>query len=85
MYLPQPGYTLLVDDQPFRIRGDTITLGQLLKACGIASSGSEAKEILAVATITVNGRPENRRGAKLHPGDRVIVDGGRPIVLQGDT
>jgi len=59
------------------IRGETIRLGQLLKLCGAASSGAEAKELLAGGGATVNGEPESRRGRQLHPGDVVEVAGER--------
>jgi ribosome-associated protein len=55
------------------IEGTTIRLGQLLKLAGIIDSGSAAKELLAAGTVSVNGRPETRRGRQLHPGDSVGV------------
>ncbi|HET9718917.1 MAG TPA: beta-phosphoglucomutase family hydrolase [Solirubrobacteraceae bacterium] len=58
-----------------RIRGDTIRLGQLLKLAGFAGSGAEAKALLGEARVTVNGRPEDRRGRQLHDGDVVAVQG----------
>ena len=59
----------------FQIRGDMIRLGQLLKAAGIAGSGSEAKALLAAGGVSVNGEPEARRGRQLHPGDVVAAAG----------
>lgn len=56
------------------IRGDTIRLGQLLKLAGVAQSGSEAKALLAAASVSVNSERETRRGRQLHPGDTVRVD-----------
>jgi ribosome-associated protein len=55
------------------IRGETIRLGQLLKLAGIIDSGSDAKALLASASVTVNGEREARRGRKLRPGDLVRV------------
>jgi ribosome-associated protein len=55
------------------IRGETIRLGQLLKLCGAAGSGAEAKELLAAGGAIVNGEPETRRGRQLHAGDVVEV------------
>ncbi|MBX5435774.1 MAG: RNA-binding S4 domain-containing protein [Alicyclobacillaceae bacterium] len=52
-----------------------ITLGQLLKKMQIASTGGEAKHIVASGAVEVNGVPEQRRGRKLYPGDRVSVHG----------
>lgn len=53
------------------IKGEYITLGQLLKAVGEIDSGGEVKAYLMQETPVVNGQPENRRGRKLYPGDVV--------------
>jgi ribosome-associated protein len=55
------------------ISGETIRLGQLLKLAGVAQSGSEAKALLAAASVSVNDEPETRRGRQLHPGNTVRV------------
>ncbi len=57
------------------IRGQTITLGQLLKLAGVADSGSHVKALLAGGPASVNGEPEARRGRQLHPGDTVRLRG----------
>lgn len=57
------------------IREETIRLGQLLKLGGVASSGAEAKAILAAGDVLVNGEVDTRRGRQLHPGDVVTADG----------
>ena len=57
-----------------KIKGDFITLGQLLKITNIVSSGGEAKIAVKQMAITVNGEMENRRGRKPVSGDEVIVD-----------
>ena len=53
---------------------DFIRLGQLIKFVGLVERGSDAKEYLADHPIQVNGHAENRRGAKLRPGDSVVFD-----------
>ena len=58
----------------FAVRGDHITLGQLLKAAGIVDSGADVKRYLEMAAITVNGEPENRRGRKLRSGDVIVAE-----------
>ena len=63
------------------IRGDHITLGQLLKVAGLVGSGGEVKWFLAETSIRVNGEHDNRRGRKLHPGDVVAVEGQEEIRL----
>jgi ribosome-associated protein len=56
---------------------DGIRLGQLLKLAGMAETGGAAKAVLEAGEVTVNGRPETRRGAQLKPGDVVAVHGQR--------
>jgi ribosome-associated protein len=65
------------------IRDDSIRLGQLLKLCGAAGSGAEAKELLAAGGARVNGEPESRRGRQLRPGDLVEVAGERLRLVSG--
>jgi ribosome-associated protein len=57
------------------IEGETIRLGQLLKLAGIVDSGGEARALLSVEPVTVNGESETRRGRQLHPGDSVRAVG----------
>ena len=58
-----------------QIKGDTIRLGQLLKASGIADSGGEAKALIADGRVSVNGEVETRRGRQLQAGDRLAAAG----------
>ncbi|NUZ04158.1 RNA-binding S4 domain-containing protein [Piscinibacter koreensis] len=53
------------------LRGEHIALDALLKACGIASSGGNAKALIAAGEVMVNGEVEMRRGRKLRVGDDV--------------
>lgn len=59
-------------EQP--IRGEKITLGQLLKLLNLVGSGAEVKDFLASETVLVNGDPDNRRGRKLFAGDVVEAE-----------
>lgn len=52
-----------------------IRLGQLLKLAGLVESGGQAKAVLLAGEVTVNGRPESRRGAQLSAGDEVSLAG----------
>jgi ribosome-associated protein len=63
------------------VRGEYITLGQLLKVAGLVGSGGEAKLLLADGGITVNGEPEDRRGRKLRPGDTIQLPDGQTVTL----
>ena len=50
-----------------------ITLGQALKATGIAGTGGEAKVLVQMGEVLVNGEVERRRGRRLREGDVVEV------------
>jgi ribosome-associated protein len=58
-----------------QIHSEFITLTQLLKIKGFIGTGGEAKHFLQSAVVTVNDEPEQRRGRKLYPGNRVVIDG----------
>ena len=63
------------------VRGEYITLGQLLKTTGMVGSGGETKTFLMETSIRINGEHDNRRGRKLRPGDLIQVEGQEPIRL----
>ena len=50
-----------------------ITLGQALKATSIAGTGGEAKVLVQMGVVLVNGEVETRRGRRLREGDVVEV------------
>ncbi len=68
-------------EQSVPIRGELITLGQLIKLLNLVTSGAEVKMFLMQTDISVNGEAENRRGRKLHPGDVIRVQGQKPVRL----
>lgn len=55
------------------VRDDGIRLGQLMKLAGLAETGSDARVLLDLGEVEVNGEPEHRRGRQLQPGDVVTV------------
>lgn len=57
------------------IKDEYITLGQFLKVADIIASGGEAKIFLNSNTILINDEEDNRRGRKLHKGDKVSILG----------
>lgn len=57
------------------ITTEYITLGQFLKLADIISTGGEVKHFVKETPILVNDEPENRRGRKLYPNDRIAVRG----------
>lgn len=57
------------------ITGEFIKLDALLKFANLVSSGGEAKLRIAGGEVKVNGEVCTIRGKKLHPSDRVELDG----------
>jgi ribosome-associated protein len=68
-------------NEPFKIKGEFIELIQLLKAMGIAETGGHAKMMVEDGLVKVNGKAEDRKRAKLRPGDQVEV-GGVTIIME---
>lgn len=59
----------------FKIEGaEFITLGQFVKAAGFVSTGGMVKPFLEETKILYNGQPENRRGKKIYPKDKIQID-----------
>ncbi len=58
----------------FKIKTEYIHLIQLLKACNIAESGSQAKMFVDDGIVKVNGENESRKRAKLRIGDIVEIE-----------
>lgn len=60
-----------VTAQKIEITTEYIKLDQFLKFCGIADSGSFAKEMILNGDVLVNGEVCTMRGKKLRTGDEV--------------
>ncbi|QNQ82853.1 S4 domain-containing protein YaaA [Lactobacillus sp. PV012] len=58
----------------FSVKGEYITLAQFLKEESIISSGGQAKWYLKDNPVKLNDKLEDRRGKKLYPGDRLVVE-----------
>jgi ribosome-associated protein len=69
----------------FPLRGDFITLDNLLKATGLAGSGGAAKAMVADGLVQVDGRDELRKTCKIRAGQVVGVHGARVRVLAPDA
>lgn len=65
----------------FELRGDYITLDNLLKATGLAGSGGAAKALVADGLVQVDGRDELRKTCKIRIGQVVSVQGARVRVV----
>lgn len=58
-----------------QLRGEYIELDKLLKATGLADSGGQARALIADGQVTVDGRVELRKTAKIRAGQRVMFSG----------
>ncbi|SEQ15869.1 ribosome-associated protein [Lachnospiraceae bacterium RM5] len=67
------------------LKEDYIKLGQALKACGLVSSGIEAKIEITSGNVKVNGEVDERRGRKLYPGDIVEFNEEKIEILGKDN
>ena len=61
----------------FPLRGEFITLDSLIKACGMANSGGQAKAMVADGLVQVDGQEELRKTAKIRAGQVVSMPGAR--------
>jgi ribosome-associated protein len=52
---------------------DFIELNQLLKLAGLCDSGGAGKQLVASGVVHVDGRPEQRKTAKIRAGQVVRV------------
>ncbi len=60
-------------DTTIQLETDFIALSALLKLAGVVGSGGEAKLLIRDGLVLLNGAEETRRGAKVRPGDQVVV------------
>ena len=66
---------MMVGMRDVTIDSDMIRLGQFLKLADLIDTGGEAKVLITIGDVTVNGEVDTRRGRQLHPGDVVTVRG----------
>ncbi len=71
-------------EQRMKLKGEYITLGQLLKWLGTVTTGGAVRDFLASSTILVNGEIENRRGRKLRPGDKISLPEDTHVLIVSD-
>ncbi len=58
----------------FELEGEYIELNQLLKLVGLCDSGGIGKQIVASGAVSVDGRQELRKTAKIRSGQNVNVE-----------
>lgn len=59
----------------FKLKTPYIELIKLLKVCGIADSGAEAKQMVEDELVVVNGKVELRKRYKVRPNDKIEANG----------
>ena len=69
----------------FTLRGEHVALCDLLKLTGIVDSGGQGKLMIANGDVTVDGKPENRKTAKIRAGQTVQCPGQTVRVLAAEV
>jgi len=67
----------------FPLRGEFVALCDLLKLAGVADSGGQGKALVASGEVMVDGRPEDRKTAKIRAGQLVECRGVQINVVTG--
>lgn len=65
----------------FQLNGEYVELNQLLKMVGLCDSGGAGKALVASGVVSVDGRIESRKTAKIRAGSEVSLGDVRISVL----
>jgi ribosome-associated protein len=57
----------------FQLRGEFVELNQLLKLTGVCDSGGAGKALVAEGQVSVDGKVESRKTAKIRAGQVVSL------------
>lgn len=57
----------------FQLRGEFVELNQLLKLTGVCDSGGAGKALVAEGLVSVDGKVESRKTAKIRAGQVVTL------------
>tara|TARA_R110002126_G_scaffold17798_2_gene68834 strand:- start:2187 stop:2414 length:228 start_codon:yes stop_codon:yes gene_type:complete len=57
------------------INKEPVELFKILKFEGLASSGAEAKDVIAAGTVLINGQVEKQKRKKMVAGDTIKIKG----------
>jgi len=68
----------------FELSGEYVELNQLLKLTGLCDSGGAGKMLVASGVVSVDGKKELRKTAKIRVGQRVSLGDVRISVVAGD-
>jgi ribosome-associated protein len=63
----------LMQHLEFQLRGEFVELNQLLKLAGVCDSGGAGKALVAEGLVSVDGKPETRKTAKIRAGQVVSL------------
>ena len=74
-----------MDTIELTLRGEHVALCDLLKLTGIAGSGGQGKLMIANGEVTVDGRPESRKTAKIRANQTVKCLGQTVRVVAAGT
>lgn len=66
----------------FQLKGEFVELNQLLKLVGVCDSGGAGKMLVAEGGVSVDGKPESRKTAKVRVGQVVSLGDVRITVLK---
>ncbi len=72
-----------METRQFQLKDEHVRLCDLLKLAGIAGSGGQGKHMVADGEVTVDGRLESRKTAKIRAGQTVQCHGIQIVVLGG--
>ena len=67
----------------FELAGEYVELNQLLKLTGLCDSGGAGKNLVASGVVSVDGKKELRKTAKIRAG-QVVSLGDVRITVRGD-
>ncbi|ATQ74803.1 RNA-binding protein [Massilia violaceinigra] len=69
----------------FDLTGEFVELNQLLKLTGLCDSGGAGKNLVATGVVSVDGKKELRKTAKIRDGQVVGIGDVRISVRSGGT
>lgn len=72
---------VIMQEISFTVEGEYVELNQLLKLVGLCDSGGAGKVIVASGDVSVDGKQELRKTAKIRPGQKVRLGDVSILVL----
>ena len=69
----------------FELNSEFVEINQLLKLSGLVDSGGAGKNLVASGVVSVDGKKELRKTAKIRAGQTVSVGDVRISVMAGDA